>query len=453
MIAAENERLTRVGPGTPMGELMREHWLPACLASELKPGAAPLRLMLLGEKLVAFRGPDGTVGILDHVCPHRCASLFFGRNEEGGLRCVYHGWKFAPDGTCLDQPNVPPQFAFADRVKARAYPAVERNGVIWTYMGRKAESPPLTAVEAMLLPEAEVRLSCAIRACNYLQVLEGEIDTSHFGFLHGGAVATEDLDPADLNSLSLKDRAPNYHVRETAWGAMYAAYRETGSDTLYYRVAHFLMPFYTMFPDGLFERNIVCDAAVPMDDTHTMVFTWMYRGRTPGVRRLKDGRPIPGLDRDEEYLPNGTGWFDRWRTVANAGNDYLIDRDAQAAVSADEASFSGLTGVQLQDQAVVESMGAIVDRTREHLSVSDRMIVVTRKRLLKALAAHAAGEGARCAGEPQLLQQARSGAYLAAARRDWFAAYADQIRIAHNPTGVLHLDADQDSNLEEESAG
>lgn len=444
MNAAENERLTRVGPGTPMGELMREHWLPACLACELAPGGAPLRLMLLGEKLVAFRGPDGRVGVLDHACPHRCASLFLGRNEEGGLRCVYHGWKFAPDGACLEQPNVPSQFAFADRVSARAYPAVERNGVIWTYMGARTEPPPLTAIEAMLLPEAEVRLSCAIRNCNYLQVLEGEIDTSHFGFLHGGSVAVEDLDPADLNSLSLKERAPNYHVRETGWGAMYAAYREAGEGELYYRVAHFLMPFYTMFPDGLFERNIVCDAAVPMDDTHTMVFTWMYRGRTAGVRRLRDGRPIPGLDRDEEYLPNGTGWFDRWRTVANEANDYLIDREAQAS-----ASYSGLTGVQLQDQAVVESMGPIVDRTREHLSVSDRMIVVTRKRLLKALAAHAAGEGAPPAADPRLLQQARSGAYVAAAGGDWFEGYAHQLRAAHNPTGVLHLNA----NLDLEEAG
>jgi phenylpropionate dioxygenase-like ring-hydroxylating dioxygenase large terminal subunit len=434
MNAAENARLTQVGPGTPMGGLMREHWLPACLASELKPGGAPMRLMLLGEKLVAFRGPDGRVGVLEHACPHRGVSLFYGRNEEGGLRCVYHGWKFAADGVCLEQPNVPAQFAFADRVQARAYPAVERNGVVWTYLGARTEPPPLTAIEAMLLPQGEVRLSCSIRTCNYLQVLEGEIDTSHFGFLHGGAVAEEDLDPADLNSLSLKERAPNYHVRETEWGTMYAAYREANADEIYYRVAHFLLPFYTMFPDGLFERNIVCDAAVPMDDTHTMIFTWMYRGRTAGVRKLKDGRPIPGLERDEAYLPNGTGWFDRWRTVANEANDYLIDRDAQAG-----PNYSGLTGVQLQDQAMVESMGPIVDRTREHLSASDRMIVVTRKRLLAALEAHAGGAPPATAVEPRRLQQARSGAYLAPAGRDWFEAYADQLRRAHNPTDVLHL--------------
>ena len=435
MTPADNDRLTRVGPGTPMGELMREHWLPACLASELTPGGAPLRLMLLGEKLVAFRTPDGQVGLLDHACPHRCASLFLGRNEAGGLRCVYHGWKFAPDGACLDQPNVPPAHAFTDRVRARAYAAVERNGVIWAYMGARRQPPPLTAIEATLLPEADVRLSCSLRGCNYLQVLEGEIDTSHFGFLHGGAVALDDLDPEDLNSLSLRERAPEYHVRETGWGAMYAAYRAAGEGQVYYRVAHFLAPFYTMFPDGVFDRNIVLDAAVPMNDTHTMIFTWMYRGRTAGVRRLKDGRPIPGLERDEDYLPNGTGWFDRWRTVATAENDYLIDRDAQA-----RNNFSGLTGVQLQDQAVVESMGPIVDRSREHLSVSDRMIIATRRRLLRALDAHAGGEAPPTSERSELLQQARSGAYLAPAGQDWFEAYADQIRAAHNPTGVLRLD-------------
>jgi hypothetical protein len=161
----------------------------------------------------------------------------------------------------------------------------------------------------------------------------------------------------------------------------------------------------------------------------------MYRGRTVGVRKLKDGRPIPGLERDEAYLLNGTGWFDRWRTVANEANDYLIDRDAQAG-----PNFSGLTGVQLQDQAVVESMGPIVDRTREHLSVSDRMIVATRKRLLAALDAHAGGEPPPTAVEPRRLQQARSGAYLAPAGRDWLEGYAEQLRAAHNPTGVLHLE-------------
>jgi phenylpropionate dioxygenase-like ring-hydroxylating dioxygenase large terminal subunit len=435
MKAEDNARLTRVGPGTPMGRLMREYWIPACLASELKPGGAPMRLMLLGEKLVAFRTPEGTVGIMDHACPHRCASLFYGRNEPGGLRCVYHGWKFAPDGQCLEQPNMPAGHSFANRLKAPAYPCVERNGVIWTYMGARETPPPLTAIEATLVPEGAIRLSCSLRHCNYLQVLEGEIDTSHFGFLHGGSVDPAGLDLDDLNSHSLIDRQPRYHVTETGAGSMYASYRPLADNRLYYRVAHYLLPFYTQFPDGNFERNIVLDAAVPMDDEHTMVFTWMFRARQQGVRKLKDGSPIPGLERDEDYLPNGTGWFERWRTVANEGNDYLIDREAQAS-----RSYTGVTGVQLQDQVVVESMGAISDRTKEHLSISDHMIVATRRRMLRVLAVHEAGEPAPGVDDVGSFQQSRSGAFTAEAAIDWREAYAQQIANADNPTGVLHFE-------------
>lgn len=434
MKASVNELLTQIGPGTPMGSLMREYWIPACLASELEAGGAPMRLMLLGEKLVAFRTPEGEIGIMDHACPHRCASLFYGRNEPGGLRCVYHGWKYAPDGQCLEQPNVPAEKSFADRLKAPAYPVKEINGVVWTYMGRRETPPPFTGIEATLLPEADVRLSCSLRQCNYLQVLEGEIDTSHFGFLHGGSVADDDLDPADLNSMSLRDRAPLYHVAETAAGTSYAAYRRMSDEQTYYRVAHYLMPFYTQFPDGNFAENIVLDAAVPMDDEHTMIFTWMYKKRTAGVRRLKDGSPIPGLEKNEDYMPNGTGWFDRWRTVANADNDYLIDREAQAA-----RSYSGLTGVQLQDQAVVESMGGVADRTREHLAASDHMIVATRRRILNILNAHREGETPPGLDDVRIFQQARSGAFLADAKIPWRKAYAQQIAVAINPTGVLHF--------------
>lgn len=435
MNAKDNALLTRVGPGTAMGEMIREYWLPACLSKELDAGGSPMRLMLMGEKLVAFRTPEGEVGIMDHACPHRCASLFYGRNESGGLRCVYHGWKFAPDGQCLEQPNVPDLNRFTTRFRAPAYPCVERNGVVWTYMGKRETPPPLTAIEATLLPDTDIRLSCSMRSCNYLQVLEGEIDTSHFGFLHGGSVDPADLDASDLNSYSLLDRAPRYHVAATGAGSMYASYREIAEGQLYYRVAHFMFPFYTQFPDGVFNRNIVLDAAVPMDDEHTMIFTWMFRARQQGVRKLKDGSPIPGLERDEEYLPNGTGWYDRWRTVANAENDYLIDRDEQ-----NTRSFTGVVGVQLQDQVVVESMGKISDRTKEHLAVSDHMIVATRRQIMRALKGHAKGDAPPGVDRVETFQQSRSGAFIADASTDWRDAYAAQISAADNPTGVLHFE-------------
>lgn len=425
-------RLTQVGAGTPMGGMMRCYWTPACLASELIAGGAPVRIALLGEKLVGFRSPDGSVGVFDHACPHRCASLFLGRNEEGGLRCVYHGWKFDTSGKCIDAPNLPPEFKIPDRVRARAYPTLELGGVIWAYLG-EGDPPPAPAIEALLLPADVVRVSASFRRCNWLQALEGEIDTSHFGFLHGGSVDASMVDLDDMHSLSVTDRSPRYHIAETDWGTMYAAYRAARDAQTYWRVAHFLPPFWTMFPDGAFAQNIVANAAVPMDDEHTMIFLWIYTGRTTGLRHLKDGTPIVGLHRDEDYLPNGTGWFERWRSTAMPDNDWLIDRAVQA-----NDSFSGMIGVQLQDQAVVESMGPLVDRSREFLTPSDRMVGVTRRRILRMLAAHEAGgeipPGVR---DPHAAHGARSGAYLAPAEQAWLEAYAQQLRNAEDPTGVL----------------
>ena len=225
----ENQLLTRVGPGTPMGALMRQYWVPACLSSELKAGGDPLRLMLLGERLVGFRDSLGCVGMLDHRCPHRCASLFFGRNEEGGLRCVYHGWKYDVAGNCLDMPNLPADQDFRDKVKAKAYKVAERGGLVYVYMGEREVAPPLPALEAMMCPPEETNLWARQRECNWLQALEGDIDTSHFSFLHTGKVTLDDIDPDHLERFQFTDRAPRYHARPTDWGTMYAAYpRPTG---------------------------------------------------------------------------------------------------------------------------------------------------------------------------------------------------------------------------------
>src|SRR5579871_5719239 len=191
--ASEGVELTRVGPGTVMGDLMREYWIPAAISSEVAAGGTPLRLKLLGEKLIAFRDDKGRAGVMDHRCPHRCASLFLGRNEPGGIRCVYHGWKFDVAGRCIDMPNVTPQQDFKDKVKAKAYPAVERAGMIWVYMGTRMPVPPLPDFEILGVPDDEVGTLLIQRDCNYLQALEGDIDTSHFGFLHAGHVDPDDV--------------------------------------------------------------------------------------------------------------------------------------------------------------------------------------------------------------------------------------------------------------------
>src|SRR5689334_10732897 len=313
---SENELLAHVSPGTPMGTLMRQYWLPACLSSELAADGDPLRLMLLGERLIAFRDSAGRIGVLDHRCPHRCASLFFGRNEEGGLRCVYHGWKFDTAGACTDMPNLPPDQDFRQKVKARAYQVAERAGLIWVYMGEKEAAPPLPAIEASLLPPDEIQIMFCQRECNWLQALEGDIDTSHFSFLHVGSVQPEQVSDDNMLKFQVIDRAPSYHVSDTDWGTMYSALRPAGGDKTYWRFAHFGFPFWTWVPQGDIINRIQARAWVPMDDTHTM-FVSLSWTKTPRLAALKDGGPIPGAKPVLDYLPNCTDWYGRWRPAAN----------------------------------------------------------------------------------------------------------------------------------------
>ncbi len=429
------ELLTRVGPGTPMGRLMREYWVPACLSSEIAADGPPLRLMLLGEKLIAFRDSDGRVGIFDHRCPHRGASLFLGRNEECGLRCVYHGWKFDVEGNCLDMPNVKPRHSFAGKIKAKAYKAVERNGIIWTYMGAGENAPPFPALEPLLLPEAESAARCAQRDCNWLQALEGDIDTSHFGFLHEGAAKADDFPPDSTLRYRLTDRTPDYHCTETDWGTMYAAYRPADPGNLYYRVAHFLFPFWTMIPSANFGNNVMARAWVPMDDTHTMYVQCFWKKTPPGG--AQPNPQVAGLSTDFSYLPNTTDWYGRWRLSRNVGNDWGMDREQQR-----DRTFSGIEGVHLQDQAVTESMGPQVDYGLEHLTVGDLMITRTRQRMLRALH-DLAEKGVRPPGAEngEIFLGAHGGDYVAAKSREWLEAYHDQIRASANPTGALRAPA------------
>src|SRR6478752_1410188 len=298
-----NDTLTRVGPGTPTGELMRD--------------APPTRLKLLGEKLIAFRDSEGRIGILDHRCPHRCASMFFGRNEEGGLRCAYHGWKFDVDGNCLDQPNLPEDSRFTDRVKAKAYKVAEKGGLIWVYMGKRQVPPPLPALEVLSIPDDERIVMCHKRDCNWLQSLEGDIDTSHFGFLHAGAVQPDDVDPNTMHRWGLVDRTPRYHVKETDWGTMYDAYRPAGPGNYFHRFAHFAFPCFAMVPDGTFSNMIQATLSVPLDDSHTMTHVLAWSKREQALRTLKDGNPIPGAALTRDLLPTTTDWLGRWRLKAN----------------------------------------------------------------------------------------------------------------------------------------
>jgi phenylpropionate dioxygenase-like ring-hydroxylating dioxygenase large terminal subunit len=436
--ASESVELTRVGPGTLMGELMRQYWVPALLSCEVERGGAPVRLMLLGEKLIAFRDSAGRVGVMDHRCPHRCASLFLGRNEQDGIRCIYHGWKFDVTGRCLDMPNVPPQQDFKHKVSAKAYRTIERAGLVWVYMGSRAEAPPpLPGFEVLDVPDDEIGALFIQRNCNYLQALEGDIDTSHFGFLHAGHVEPDELGEDDPIYHTVAVRAPEYHIAETAWGTTYAGYRAAGPGRTSWRFGNFLFPFWTQVPNGEFGGHLQVRGWVPLDDEHTMYCVVWWKGGQSAMTQqdpaFKDGKPVGGMGRRNDFLPNTTDWLGRWRLAANASNDWRMDRAAQH----DDVIFSGIESIHLQDQAVTESMGAILDHSFEHLAPSDLMITRTRRRLLMAARAlRDNGVPPPGAENVEVFRDARGGYFVGDAGKGWQDAYAGQLARAFRPAAT-----------------
>jgi len=371
----DNELLCRVGPDTPVGALIRQYWIPALLGTEVpEPDGAPVRVRLLGENLIAFRATSGRVGMIQNHCPHRGASLFFGRNEGEGIRCVYHGWKFDCEGACVDMPNEPPESNFKSKVRARAYPCVERNDIVWTYMGPRETPPPLPDIEPNMLPRGEYAIQKVLRECNWFQALEGDVDTSHLGFLHLGAVKPEQTAPGSFDYYTVADRAPRYAVVDTEFGTSYGTYRPAEADTYYWRIAHFLFPFFTMIPTGVLGTQILVRAWVPIDDDHVMFWS-IAAPRTRQGRGAAGGASGPGF----EFLPDTTDWLGRFRLTQNKDNDYLLDREAQRTTS-----YTGIPGIPQQDQAITESMGPIIDRTQEHLGSSDAMIIRSRRRVIAA---------------------------------------------------------------------
>ena len=381
----DNERLVRVGPGTPAGELFRRYWQPALLSWEVsEPDGAPVRVRILGEDLIAFRDTEGRVGVVDAYCPHRRAPMFYGRNEECGIRCVYHGWKFDVDGNCTDLPSEPADSPMKAKVKIKAYPAVEKGGVIWAYMGPPEYQPAPPDYEWTRAPETHRHVSKTFEACNYLQGLEGGLDTSHSSYLHN-------LDIHNKNMLRSRDGAPKIEVLPTDYGYSYISRRNLGDDGEYVRVYQYIMPFQQFRGDVVSfmgdKRNDVPKLEghlwVPTDDEQTYTWNWT-------LSYDQDVALTPDfIERWETFVGRGPddlipGTF---RLKRNPSNDHMIDREVQKS-----RTSTGIEGVNTQDFALQEGMGwdftmggAICDRSNEYLGTSDRAIIAMRKRLLDAI--------------------------------------------------------------------
>ena len=374
----QNERLTRVGPDTSMGNTLRRYWQPALLASEVEaPDGAPVRVRLLGEDLLAFRDSEGRVGLVVAYCPHRRAPMFYGRNEECGLRCVYHGWKFDVDGNCTDLPSEPADSPMKAKAKIKSYPTHEAGDIIWTYMGPPEHQPAPPSYEWMRAPAGYRHVSKNLQENNYLQALEGGLDTSHSSFLHN-------LDINNKKLLRTRDGAPKIEVEPTDYGYRYISRRNIGDDGEYIRIYQYIMPFQQFRGDvvsfmGGGQRNEVPKLEghlwMPIDDHNTWTWNWTL-----------------GYDEDAKLSPE---FIEQWETFVGRGpddvipgtfqlkrnlsNDHMIDRDVQKTQTS-----TGIQGVNTQDVAIQEGMGPIVDRSQEYLGTSDRAIIAMRKLLLEA---------------------------------------------------------------------
>lgn len=426
MTPEDNEILTRVGPGTPMGAVLRRYWLPVLESEALGPAdGPPQRVRLLGEDLVAFRDTAGRAALLAEACPHRRASLFLGRNEHGGIRCVYHGWKFDADGGCLEMPTEPSGSRLREGVRAPAHACREENGIVWAFLGARpgdGSLPPLPELGWALAPPSRRGAFKYLRACNWLQALEGDIDTAHLGWLHTRFRADGSREVAygendRLRDVATRDTQPVLHLADTPAGLTVGARREYDGAGDYWRITQFLMPIFTSVPSIGAERR--AKAFVPLDDENTLVWepNWRTGEDLPATGPGSRGGRVP----PSGMLPDGPDPLEQGRIAASRENDYFLDRNRQRTVN-----FTGLEeSPPVQDAAVQESMGRIVDRSREHLGTSDAAIIRVRQILLETARRVGIGEeppGARDPGAYRL----RGCQMVLPREADWRAASREE---------------------------
>ncbi len=372
-----NELLTQTGPGTPMGDLFRHYWLPALLAEELPENdCAPVRVKILSERLIAFRDTSGRYGLMDELCAHRGVSLWFARNEENGLRCPYHGWKYDVTGQCVEVPSEPETSNFCANVKLTSYPLVKVGDVLWTYLGDPETQPPLPQYEFVHVPESQTYTSKRWQESNWLQALEGGIDSSHVSFLHSGQLNTDPLFKGSRgNDYNKGDLKPYFEVTDAPGGLFIGARRNAEEGHYYWRITPWVMPSFTMVPPRA-DHPVHGHFWVPIDDENCWVYTFDYHP----VRPLTDDELSAMRAGQGVHSENTPGTY---RPVANKDNDYLMDREAQKR----NEHYSGVKGIAIQDASLQESMGPIVDRTKERLVATDAGIIKARQKLRKAVIA------------------------------------------------------------------
>ncbi|MGQ9369111.1 Rieske 2Fe-2S domain-containing protein [Azospirillum sp. ST 5-10] len=395
--AEENDLLCRVEGDAPMGRMMRRHWVPAALSEQLvEPDGSPVRVRLFGEDLVAFRDSDGRVGVLGERCPHRKASLFYGRNEESGLRCLYHGWKFDVDGNCTEMPSEPPESGFCTKVKHTAYPTREAGGFVWVYMGPADAMPEFEPPPWAPTPDAKVSIVRIDLPCNWAQIMEGQIDSAHSSSLH-----SSDMKPARVDTAKAADthwlrpstdKMPRIQVQVTNYGMRYAAIRRpivNATTHDYVRITTYVAPFTALIPPN--SSYNVASVIVPKDD-HNSYFHFIAWHPTDCIEQeswRKFCAAQVGVDLDEDYKP----------VLRRRENRYGQDRQAMKL-----GDFTGIRGIPNQDIAMWESMGPIADRTSERLGASDIAVVQFRRLMLDAVHRFAAGDEPIGLSQPHVAQ-------------------------------------------------
>lgn len=426
LTAEENELLCRVEGQAPMGQLMRRHWTPVCLIEEVsEPDGTPVKARVFGEDLVVFRDTKGRVGVMDEYCPHRRVSLVFGRNEDCGLRCLYHGWKMDVEGNVLEMVSEPAASGMAQKVKHLAYPVKEWGGFVWAYMGPKETQPEFVPPAWAPTADAKVTIAKALIPCNWAQILEGAIDSAHSSSLHSSDMVparVEGAEATDTNWLRPStDKAPRMQVERGSYGFRYAAIRrpiKNAAANDYIRSTVFVAPATALIPPNNLYN--VANINVPMDDTNTAFYfiAWGHPSQTPDTDSWRKflGQQL-GPDLDTNYAP-----------LRNRGNNFWQDREAMKA-----GNFTGITGFPNQDIAMWVTMGPIADRTHERLGASDMAVVEFRKLMLDAVRAFQAGEAAIGTGASRIPSSVVAFQAIVPKTTDWRAYQANYVWDTSEP--------------------